>query len=522
MQKETNQGEGLSLADRLLSYSRSGAYPMHMPGHKRNSPFPWMEPLAAMDITEIPGFDNLHGAQGILQEGMERMARLWGSRRSFFLVNGSTCGILAAMASLTRPGDRILMARGSHRSVYHGVELRRLRPVYLQAGTDPETGMLESIRPEQVEAAVQKHPDLRLAVITSPTYEGVISDIAGIRQVLHRRGIPLLVDEAHGAHLGFSPAFSGGAVQAGADIVIHSLHKTLPSLTQTAAAHVCGDLADPEALARQLSVFETSSPSYLLMASLDSCVRLLEREGAERFAGYERRLQAMEEQVKGLRHLRVLGGLASRAAVGEAETASHPAPGTRSHPGFWAKDPGKLVLLPPEGAQGGVWLARQLRERFGIEVEMALDRYALAMTSLCDPPEALDRLANAMIALDREWEEGARGNGAEPSRAAARQETDGRLVPGGAASPEPLPKRQFWSWEAWERPREAVKRQEAGGRVAAGYLWAYPPGIPLLVPGETVTAAMLARWAQMEQAGVELFTTSGEWGKGRLMCLKNG
>lgn len=501
-EKQEGAGEERSLAERLLWHSRNGAYPMHMPGHKRNSPFPWMKPLAAMDITEIPGFDNLHGAGGILQEGMERMAKLWGSRRSFFLVNGSTCGILAAMASLTRPGDRILMARGSHRSVYHGVELLRLRPVYLRAGTDPEKGILESIRPEQVEEAVQAYPDLRMAVLTSPTYEGVISDIAGIRQVLHRQGIPLLVDEAHGAHLGFSPAFSGGAVQAGADIVIHSLHKTLPSLTQTAAAHVCGDLADPEELARQLSIFETSSPSYLLMASLDSCVRLLEREGAERFAGYERRLQTFEEKARGLRHLRVLGSLASEATEEEAETAPHPAPGPRSHPGFWAKDPGKLVLLPPAGAQGGVWLARQLRERFGIEVEMALDRYALAMTSLCDPPEALDRLAGALAALDREWE------------------GEKRLAPGGGKTPEPLPERRFWSWEAWEQPREAVKRQEAGGRVAAEYLWAYPPGIPLLVPGETVTEAMLARWEQMEQVGVEFFTTSGGWGKGRMMCLK--
>lgn len=508
---EMNKGEGLSLAERLLQYSRSGVYPMHMPGHKRNSPFSWMAPFSAMDITEIPGFDNLHGAQGILREGMERMASLWGSRRSFFLVNGSTCGILASIASLTRPGDQILMARGSHRSVYHGVELRRLRPVYLQAGIDPETGILESIRPEQVEAALQENPGLRLAVITSPTYEGVISDIAGIREILHRHDIPLLVDEAHGAHLGFSPAFSGGAVKAGADLVVHSLHKTLPSLTQTAAVHVCGDLADPEELARQLSVFETSSPSYLLMASLDSCVRLLEQEGAERFAEYERLLKAFEQQIKGLRHLRVLGSL----PPGEASL---------SYSGFWAKDPGKLVLIPPRGTRGGVWLARQLRERFGIEVEMALERYALAMTSFCDTKESWSRLAEALAVLDQEWGKAGEKTEIIVEKSSLRIANQTQITPD---LPEthtfsaPLPERLCWSWEALEKSKENVEKGHVGGRIAAEYLWAYPPGIPLLAPGEKVTEAMLARWRQMEQAGVELFTTSGRWNQGCLVCLKS-
>ncbi len=520
MEPRKEKNEGRSLAERLLEYGKSDACPLHMPGHKRNSPFPWMEPLAAMDITEIHGFDNLHGAEGILREAMERMARVWGSRRSFFLVNGSTCGILAGMASLSRPGDTILMARNCHRAVYHGVELNRLRPVYLWPGTDPETGIGESIRPEQVEQAVGEHPEIRLAVITSPTYEGILSDVAAIREILHRQGIPLLVDEAHGAHLGFSPGFPSGAVRAGADLVVQSLHKTLPSLTQTAAVHVCGELADPRELERQLSIFETSSPSYLLMASLDSCVRFLEQEGLERFAAYEKRLKRLERRTAGLGSLRVLGSLAAEP------------PG--SHPGFWAKDPGKLVLLPRGGrpgglpagglsagglaaggrrALGGVWLSEQLRSRFGIELEMALDRYALAMTSLCDTEENLDRLAAALEQLDRELDGRQEGEPGQ-SPAGTGLQAAGEGLPG-----EERPRRLLYSWEAWERPRKAVPRQEAAGRAAAEYVWAYPPGIPLAAPGEQVTEGLLERWRQMEAAGVELASTSGRWKAGEMEVL---
>ena len=512
MKKEKTEGrrsgEEPSLAERLARYRESGACPMHMPGHKRNSPFLWMEPLAALDITEIDGFDNLHEARGILREGMERMARVWGSRRSFFLVNGSTCGILAGIASLTRPGDSILMARGCHRSVYHGVELNRLRPVYLWPGLDPETGIQESIRPEQVEQAVEAHPGLRLAVLTSPTYEGILSDLPAIREILHRRGIPLLVDEAHGAHLGFSAGFPGGAVQAGADLVVHSLHKTLPSLTQTAAIHVCGDLADPEKLERQLSIYETSSPSYLLMASIDSCVRLLEREGGERFAAYEERLARFGEQVRALENLQVLGY--GRDSLDR-------------HPGFWKKDPGKLVLLPRQRTQSGAWLMEQLRQRFGIELEMAQEGYALAMTSLCDTEENLNRLAEALKVLDGELEasENRVWKGEPEPMRNVQAETHA------ARREQEIPLPLLWSWEALERPGKAVQCQAAVGRVMAEYLWAYPPGIPLAVPGEQVTEAMVARWRQMEQAGVELFTTSGRWKDGKLMCLadtggKNG
>lgn len=476
--------EEYSLAEKLRQYGAGDVCPMHMPGHKRRSPFPWMESLARMDLTEIDGFDNLHEADGVLKEGMERMARLWGSRRSFFLVNGSTCGILAGICSLTQPGDKILMARNCHRSVYHAVELNRLRPVYLMPEADDVTGILGSIRPEAVRAALEENPDIELAVLTSPTYEGMISDIASIVQILHQKGIALLVDEAHGAHLGFSEAFSGGAIQAGADLVIQSLHKTLPSLTQTAAIHVGSILVDEDVLQRQLAIFETSSPSYLLMASIDSCVRLLEEKGPELFCQYEERLKRFSEQVLDLKHLRVLG---------------YGTDSIENYPAFWNWDKSKLVLLTDGTNLTGPALARQLREEFQIELEMAQSNYGLAMTSICDSDQNFERLARALQSLD------------------------GRVLPNEKKStfstPPVLPEQVTYAWkvrnlEAWETDRE-----EAEGGILAEYIWAYPPGIPLAVPGERISGQMLSRWREMEEAGVCLKSSTGGIAEGTILLL---
>ena len=277
MKRNTENAEP-SLIERLHRNGEEGRLPFHMPGHKRNTErFPYLDRLSATeDITEIDGFDNLHGAEEILAEAMARAASLWHSERAYFLVNGSSCGILAGIRALTKRGDTVLLSRNAHKSVYHAVELCGLKPIFLMPPYDNERGMFLSLPPRTVREALEAHPEVRLVVLTSPTYEGVLSDTASIAKLAHERGIPLLVDAAHGAHLGLSADFPIGAVEAGADIVVASLHKTLPSLTQTAILHAGGPLVDTARLAHQLAVFETSSPSYLFLASMDGCVRALE------------------------------------------------------------------------------------------------------------------------------------------------------------------------------------------------------------------------------------------------------
>ena len=271
----------LSLPARLEELSKSGQIPLHMPGHKRNEALAeYLHTLGArLDITEITGFDDLHDAQGILRAAQERAAALWGVRKSWFLINGSTGGILAGIRALAPAGSRVLVARACHKSVFHALELCRLRPAFLQPQPVPGWSFAGPVNPESLAQGLARFPDAKLVILTSPTYEGLLSDLPALVKLAHDAGVPVLVDEAHGAHLGLYGAFPAGAVAAGADLVIQSLHKTLPSLTQTAILHCAGPLADPSAVDRQLAVFETSSPSYLLMASLDGCVGWLTEQG---------------------------------------------------------------------------------------------------------------------------------------------------------------------------------------------------------------------------------------------------
>lgn len=454
-----------SLAQRLADYAAGGAVPFHMPGHKRralHSPgLPW-----GLDITEIDGFDDLQDPTGVLLEAMELAAGLWGSERAFLLVNGSTGGILAGLHAALPRGSTLLMARNCHKAAYHAVELLGLRPVFLQPPVDAATGVAGSLAVERVAQALEEHPEAKGLFLTSPTYDGVLSDVGGLCELCHRKGIPVLVDEAHGAHLGFGP-FPGGAVAAGADLVVQSLHKTLPSLTQTALLHVQGGLVDGENVARSLGMFQTSSPSYPLMASMDGCLRLVRDEPGmfERWFGL---LDGFDRGAAGLRRLKVL---------------CHGTDALEGHPEFWGFDPSKLVICCRGGGVTGPRLMERLRREYGVELEMAAPAYATAMTGAGESEESLGVLLRALLEVDSGLAEGTAEAGfwtpAVPERV---------LEPAGAL----------------ERSWETLPAGEAVGRVAAQYLWAYPPGIPLLVPGERVPDGFPELLERYMGAGVAL------------------
>ena len=226
------------LEQKLNELEQSDIYPFHMPGHKRAF-LPFANPYA-IDITEIEGFDNLHHATGILQEAQQKAADLYGAKKTYYLVNGSTCGLLAAISAAVPRGEKILMARNCHKAVYHAMYLRQLVPVYLYP-EDTAYGIQGQVTPQMVRKQLKQTPDIRAVVITSPTYDGVVSDIKNIADTVHAYGIPLIVDEAHGAHFGFSQEFPENATRLGADAVIMSVHKTLPAFTQTALLHLCSD-----------------------------------------------------------------------------------------------------------------------------------------------------------------------------------------------------------------------------------------------------------------------------------------
>lgn len=230
----------------LEAYGKSDFYPFHMPGHKRNPEFVDGVFPFERDITEISGFDNLHHPEGIIKEAQEAAACLYGTKKCLFSVNGSTAALQAAISACVQKGGKILMARNCHKAVYHTLYLRDIQPVYIYPQSDPKLGINGGISPTRVERYLEENQDVEAVLITSPTYDGVVSDVKNIAHAAHKFGIPLIVDEAHGAHLRFSDYFPDSAVELGADIVVQSFHKTLPSMTQTAVLHVCSSRTDME------------------------------------------------------------------------------------------------------------------------------------------------------------------------------------------------------------------------------------------------------------------------------------
>lgn len=460
----------MNLYDQLRVYAAENRYSMHMPGHKRRTGFVMENPYA-FDVTEVEGTDNLHHPTGIIRQEMERMQEIYGTQDTYLLVNGSTCGILAAVSACCHRGDQIVVARNCHRSVYHAMELLELRPIYVYPEVDEDTGICLGITAGQVEKALQKgHPSC--VVITSPTYEGVVSDIRKLAEVVHAKGIPLVVDEAHGAHFAWCDAMPETAMQQGADLVVESLHKTLPALTQTALLHRVTDRIPAERVERYLDIYETSSPSYVLMGSISQCMSWLLKEGDKQFPVYVELLEQFREQAGRWKHLKL-----------------------------WEipeKEPSKLIITTGDSFLTGPELADRLRTIYGIEIEMEAPDYLIAMTSVADTPEGMRRLAMALTEIDA----GLAGGGGRKKQKIYKQEA---VIRRGI-------------YEAAEEAGERVPRSAAVGRVSAEYIMVYPPGIPFLVPGEEVTGEIVHEIETAERQGLSLLGLEDETGQTIRVC----
>ena len=446
-----------TLLNALQRHSCGGPYPLHMPGHKR-MPGP-LGDICKIDITEIEGFDDLHFPEGILKDAQDRAARVWGAEKSFFLVNGSTCGVLAAVSACFGPGAkgrRLLMARNCHRSVYHAAILERLETAYIEPEMirgERGTVISGAVTPESVEEALKRYDDIGAVCITSPTYEGVVSDIASIAALVHKKGIPLIVDEAHGAHFGFHPAFPGSALSGGADLVIQSLHKTLPALTQCALLHLQGEYVRPENVARYLRIYQTSSPSYVLMASMDECVRLME-DSHDLFEALDHNTRWFYQQAASLKNLEIIR----------------------------TDDPSRIVIGQGRSGLSGEQICAILRERFGMECEMAVPSHALALMTIADRREAFEALFGALETIDRE-------------------------CPGGEAllaKEAPLPRQMMNLYQGWQMETEKTALCESNGRISSEFVYMYPPGIPILAPGELIDEPMSLFLTDLSSNGIQL------------------
>ncbi len=446
------------LFEKLDEYGRGDVYPYHMPGHKRHGCGSLCEEIYRKDITEIEGFDDLHQPTGILRDLQTHAAKLYGAEESFYLVNGSTAGILSAVSAVLPFGGHILMARNCHKSAYHAAYLRNLKVSYLYPDLMGEYDIFDGIRPEQVREALEQETGIEAVLIVSPTYEGRISDVAGIARVVHEKGIPLIVDEAHGAHLGFSEDFAPNSCQAGADLVIHSVHKTLPSPTQTALLHVNGAIVDRQRLRRFLHIYQSSSPSYLLMAGIDNALQYVEEKGAEAFAAFAANYARLFQELSECGHLRFLSPEAGK------------------------QDIGKLLISTKMTNMSGKKLYDILLQKYHLQLEMAAETYALAMFTLNDTKEGYERLKSALLEIDKTLER-------KTSDKSGADCPSGRLFLQNPASPDTVGAVSLAA--AWDGEKRFVRLQESLGLFAGEFVNLYPPGVPLLAPGEVITAQLI-------------------------------
>lgn len=458
------------LNQKLIQYCQSDIYPFHMPGHKQTA-FPFPNPYS-IDITEIDGFDNLHHAEDILKETQERAAALYGAKRSYYLVNGSTCGVLAAVCAATRKRDKVLVARNCHKAVYHALFLNELQTEYLYPVLT-NNDIQGQITVEQVEEALYHNPDITAVIITSPTYEGIVSDVAGIAETAHAHGVPLIVDEAHGAHIGFGAGFPENAVKLGADAVIMSLHKTLPSFTQTALLHINSNRIAQEQVESYLDIFETSSPSYLLMAGMDACIRLLQEEGKVLFTRYRELLDQFYRDISDLELLHVM----SEKDLGKEEAYD------------W--DDSKIVIFTGKADMTGEKLGRILLDRYHLQMEMLSGTYVLGMTSIMDRQEGFTRLSNALHEIDRECMDNQRKRNAGNSKIFIERMYQKN-------------RREMQIYQARELSYKEVKLEEAVGKMSADFIFLYPPGIPMIVPGEIISRQFIENVKECIEMGLKI------------------
>lgn len=458
------------LYQKLKQYGNSDYYPFHMPGHKRR--FNSDELGYNIDITEIPEFDNLHHPEGILAEGMNRTATLFGARKSFYLVNGSTCGILSAVSTVftglepLADGEyKLLMARNCHKSVYHALLLNRISPVYLYPEYEQSFHLNGGIKPEDVERALSKDDNIKAVLITSPTYDGIVSDIEQIVKIAHKHRIPVIVDEAHGAHFPLDEHSCISALEAGADLVMHSLHKMLPCMTQTALIHLQGDLVDCDTLQQFLEIYQTSSPSYVLMASIDECIRYMQESGKQYFDNLHTLREEFRRKTKNLQRLRVL----DKDIIGTSAIVD--------------LDDGKIIISTAATDITGENLAERLRVQYHIQMEMSSIDYVVGILTGMDTREGIDRLASAL------------------------HEIDDTIV---SKECNPMVTTCFHNHiekrisEIANLSKVRMPLNNTTGQISAEFVYAYPPGIPIIIPGEIITDELMKYMKDTQEIGIKL------------------
>lgn len=444
------------LLDAWFRFQEERPTPFTIPGHKQRIDL--VGDVVAGDVPLYAGLDTMKLSRGVLAEAESRAARLWGADVCRFSTGGSTHANQAVALAVAGDGDEVIVSRTLHRSLLLGLVLAGLTPVWVRPEVDPRTGLPVGVSPETVREALLEHPAARAVFVGDPSYVGTVGDVAGLAEVAHEFDLPLVVDAAWAAHFGFHPELPRHPLQLGADVMVTSAHKTLPAWSQAALVLARTERIDPARLEAGVEATATTSPAGAILASIDAARALLERDGRALLDEAIRATRAVRDRLQEIEGLIVLDGP--------------------------AVDPLKLTLvLSGTGADGNA--VEQDLLAAGLPVESADRDVLVAVVSLADTAATLDALGGAL------------------STAIERHRGEPRAVDGPAAyRVQPVaavpPRQAFFSRST------SVPFNDAVGRVAAELVAPYPPGIPVLAPGERITDETLAALTHARQAGVRI------------------
>lgn len=452
-----NQQYRAPLFEALVKYSRANKVSFHTPGHKHGEGIDpqfrqWVgENIFKMDLTLLPELDSLHEPTGVIREAQKLAADAYSADNTFFLVNGTSGGNHAMIFATCYPQDKIIVPRNAHRSVTAGIMFAGVTPIYLTPEFHPELNIFLNVTPEVVARALEKFPDARAVLITNPTYHGIATNLVEIASIVHRYGKVLLVDEAHGPHLKFHEALPISAMEAGADICVQSTHKIIGGLTQSSMLHAKRGRVDIIKLKKALQLFQTTSPSYLLMASLDLARRQMALQGRELLEKAINLAQKLRQGINSTDGFFSFG----RGIIGLY--------------GVHDLDVTKVTVNVRQSGFTGYEVATLLNRHYHIQVEYADQWNILLLVTFGNRAEDMERVLQALQSISR----------------MQRKKPEGDLIP--QELPREVPEMVLSPREALSALTRTVRLKDSLGLVCAETISPYPPGIPVLVPGERIT-----------------------------------
>lgn len=455
--KNSDQNK-MPLFDALKEYHSRKVMPFDVPGHKHGVGLPELAEYVGIKVLEIDVnamecLDNICNPIGVIKEAEKLAAQAYGASDAFFLVNGTTSGVQAMIMAACRPGDKIILPRNAHKSAITGLILSGAIPIYIQPEINVELGIAMGITVDNVKKAIEHHPDAKAIFIIHPTYYGAVSDIESIIEIAHQHDMTVLMDEAHGAHFPFHPQLPLGAMKPGADASAVSIHKTGGSLTQSSLLLLGNNKIDASTMKTTLNLTQTTSASYLLMSSIDIARKQLATQG-------EAMLGEILDIVRGARY--ELNNIDGLYAFGKEMIGS---------PGVYDFDETKLGVNVRELGLSGYEAEKILRDEYNIQVELADMYNILAIVAIGDTRHSVKALVNALKDVATYHRNGD-----------AKKITKAMLT-----NPEVIvsPRNAYYS------SKKAVKFEDAVGSVSGESVMAYPPGIPVVTPGEMITNEMI-------------------------------